>query len=107
MVPRSGPHWPTVIMIHKPPARFEPVALVFALQTRIMDTVTKMLTVRKRPAYRAATDVAVPRMVYPTAASKAKKLANGPRSRRRSEINDVPITTRKHSRYGGAERPFD
>lgn len=76
-------------------------------QTRIIDVVTKMLIVRKMPTYRAAVDVAVPRMMKPIAARSANKLAKGPRSRKRSDMIEVAIMTKKQSRYGGAEKPFD
>lgn len=95
------------MIIQSPPALFELVELVFAFQVRTIDVVTKIRTAKNVPIYLDVTDVVAPRRIKPTADRKAKKAANGPRRRTRSESILMAMMSRKHKKYGGASRPFD
>jgi hypothetical protein len=83
------------------------VELIFVFQTRFIAVLTKMLTEKKMPTYLASTEVAVPRMMKPTAESREKKHVNGPRILTLSDMVAVMIMTKKQSKYGGADRPLD
>lgn len=72
-----------------------------------IDVVTKIRTAKKVPVYRDVTEVVAPRRMNPTADSKAKKAAKGPRRRTLSERILITMMRRKHKKYGGARRPFD
>lgn len=68
--------------------------------------VTNIKTAKNVPIYLDVTDVVAPKRTKPTAESKAKKAANGPRRRRLSERILAARIRRKHKKYGGASRPF-
>jgi hypothetical protein len=95
------------MMIQSPPALFELVELVFAFQMRTIDVVTNIRTAKNVPIYLDVTEVVAPSKMKPTAESKAKKAANGPRRRTLSDRILMAIMRRKHKKYGGARRPFD
>lgn len=90
---------------------------MFAVQVRRSDTHTKLSVNRqycdyhrravlqtyismakKMPTYLAATPLAVPRRMYPTAANREKKVTNGPLTRTLSVSQAVMRITKKHRR---------
>lgn len=85
-------------MIQTPPARLDSFSLVLAFHTSTVETVTKLVTIRKQLTYRAAIEVVSARTRYPMAAMVVKSAAKGPRIFSLSEKKATPTIRKKESR---------
>jgi len=107
LVPKRGPHCPTALSIQSPAARFVSVAVLFATQGKITETLINIWVARNMPKYLGAVELVVAKMMKPIAAIMAAALRNGPRILNLSESQQKLIMPMKQRRYGGAASPLD
>lgn len=89
-----------------PPARLLSVLWMLLTHARVKATQQKTCTDKKTPTYLAATPVAVAWMMNPTAATVLARMMYGARIFVRSDSHVKSKIAKKHSTYGGADKPL-